>query len=1224
MTRSNQEAKLRELLAERILVLDGAMGTLIQAYGFDESAFRGEAFADHPNDLKGDNDLLSLTQPDAIKAIYHRYLDAGADIICTNTFNANRISQADYNMEAACLEMNRAAASLARAAADACELAGGGPRFVAGSMGPGSKMLSLSPDVEEPAYRAVSFDEVRETYAEQSQGLVEGGADILMLETIFDTLNAKAALLGIEQTFAALGRRVPVMVSVTITDLSGRTLSGQTMEAFWHSISHARPFSLGVNCSFGGKELRPSLVELERLAPCFVSAHPNAGLPNALGGYDETPAQTGAMLAEFVDAGLVNFVGGCCGTGPEHIAAIREAVAGKAPRKLPAERPLSDRLTTYSGLEALTLREESNLIMVGERTNVTGSRRFARLIKEGKFDAAIDVALHQVRGGANIIDVNMDEGMLDSVAAMEEFLKLIASEPEISRLPIMIDSSRWEVLEAGLKCVQGKGIVNSISLKDGEELFLKRANIVRSYGAAALVMAFDEEGQADNVERKVAMLERAYRLLTEKVGFPPEDLILDPGVLAVATGLEEHRNYALDFLEACTRIKQCCPGAKLSGGISNLSFAFRGNDPLREAMHASFLYHARAAGLDMGIVNAGQLAVYEDVPKDLLAKIDDLLFNRREDATERLIEAATGIKGSFSKIDEDLTWRETDVAERLAFALIHGFLDFLEADVEEAVEKYPSPLAIIEGPLMDGMNTVGGLFGEGKMFLPQVVKSARAMKRAVAILQPLLEAESTGAVSRGKVLLATVKGDVHDIGKNIVGVVLGCNGYEIIDLGVLTPLEKILTTAMEEKVDLIGLSGLITPSLDEMIAVAKEMERRGLSQPLLIGGATTSPAHTALRIAPEYGNGVLHVKDASRAVGTVGALMNKDKRANYLSEARENHTRVRDEWEAKERSRKPLISIDAARANATALRFTAENCPAAPFIGMRPIAPTIAELIPFIDWTFFFRTWDLRGRFPAILDHPERGEAARELHRDALSLLDEIIAGDLLRAQGSYGFWPAGREGDDILLYDENGDETHRFPCLRQQGPKPAGSPHRSLADFLPDATAGRASLGLFAVTAGLGAAELVAEAEADENDYRSIMVKAIADRLAEAFAEWLHARARGEWGIEAETPSLGNLIRENYSGIRPAFGYPACPDHSEKFGLFKLLAAAEQGITLTEHGAMDPAASVSGLHFAHPEARYFDVGRLGRDQLEDYAARKGIARKEAERWLSTRLDERA
>ncbi|HXH89542.1 MAG TPA: methionine synthase [Gaiellaceae bacterium] len=1189
------ETRLRELFEERILVLDGAWGTMLQGAGLEADDYRGERFRDHPREVAGDPDLLNLTRPDVILDVHRRYLAAGADITTTNTFTATSIGQADYGLEAAVREMNLEGARLARQAADEA-----GGKFVAGSVGPLNVTLSLSPRVDDPAFRPVSFDEVRASYAEQISALAEGGVDLLLVETIFDTLNAKAAIAAAREAAPDL----PLWISVTIVDLSGRTLSGQTIEAFWASVEHARPLLVGVNCSLGAKEMRPHVADLSRLADTYTSSHPNAGLPNPFGGYDEQPHDTASLLREFAEAGFVNVVGGCCGTTPAHVERIAAAVAGLPPRKLAAVRAPR---TRFSGLEPFELGPDTGFVMIGERTNLTGSARFRRLIESGDYQGAVDVALEQVRGGANLLDVNMDADLLDGEQAMTTFLNLIATEPEVARIPIMVDSSRWSVLEAGLKCVQGKGILNSISLKEGEEPFLAQARRARDYGAGVVVMAFDEQGQADTVERKISICGRAYDLLTQEAGFAPVDIVFDPNVLAVATGIEEHNGYAKAFIDALPLLKERCPGAHTSGGISNLSFSFRGNDVVREAMHSSFLYHAIRAGLDMGIVNAGQLIVYEDIPADLLERVEDVIFDRRPDATDRLVEFAETVKGSATKREFDLSWREAPVEQRLSYALVHGIVDFIEEDTEEARARATRPLDVIEGPLMDGMKVVGDLFGAGKMFLPQVVKSARAMKRAVAYLEPYMEEEKerTGGNGRaqGKIVLATVKGDVHDIGKNIVGVVLGCNNYEVIDLGVMVPVDRILDTAVAEGASAVGLSGLITPSLDEMVNVAKEMERRGLDFPLLIGGATTSRQHTAVRIAPAYAQPTLHVLDASRVVGVVADLLDPV-RAGVLDDAnREEQERLREQYAEKER--RPLLALAAARANAERLEFGHLANPA--FVGLRTVAPELSVLRNLIDWQFFFHAWELKGKFPAILEQP----AARELYEDALSELDEIIRDGLLEARGVFGFWPAHAEGDDLVL-----ESGVRFPMLRQQAAWGDSRPNRSLADFV--APTGD-HLGAFAV--GIhGAGALAARYEAEHDDYRSILVKALADRLAEAFAEYVHLEARRAWYEPDARPTAAELAAEDYRGIRPAFGYPACPDHSEKGRLFELLDATSVGLELTESYAMLPAAAVSGLLFGHPGSRYFAVGRIGRDQVEDYAERKRIALSEAERWLRPNL----
>ncbi len=1186
MGRRDVAAEIRRIARERILVLDGAWGTMLQSADLRPEDYRGERFAGHPGELTGNPDVLNLTRPDLIASIHERYLAAGADITTTNTFTATSIAQADYGLEAAVVDMNLAGARIAREVA--------GERFVAGSVGPLNVTLSFSPKVDDPGFRARSFEEVKDSYAEQIRALAEGGVDLLLLETIFDTLNAKAAILAAREVAPAL----PLWVSATIVDLSGRTLSGQTIDAFWTSIAHAEPLIVGVNCSLGARETRPYLAELSRIAPCLVSAHPNAGLPNAFGGYDESPEVTASLMRGFAEDGFLNVAGSCCGSTPEHTAAIAASVRGLAPRLPPTPQPR----VRLSGLEPFEIGPDTGFVLIGERTNVTGSARFRRLIEADDFSGGVEVALEQVRGGANVLDVNMDADLLDGEQAMRTFLNVVATEPEVARLPIMVDSSRWSVLEAGLECIQGKGIVNSISLKEGEEPFLAQARRVRDYGAAVVVMAFDEEGQATDVERRVAICGRAYDLLVGKVGFAPEDLIFDPNVLAVATGIAEHELYARGFLEALPAIKERCPGAHTSGGISNLSFSFRGNDALREAMHAVFLYHAIAAGLDMGIVNAGQLAVFEDVDPELLERIEDVLFLRRPDATDRLVEVAETVRGEATARERDLSWRQAPVGERLAHALVHGIVDFIEQDTEEARLACERPLQVIEGPLMDGMRIVGDLFGSGRMFLPQVVKSARAMKRAVVYLEPFMEREQAGGSTQGTVVLATVRGDVHDIGKNIVGVVLGCNNYEVIDLGVMVPAEKILDTALAEGADVVGLSGLITPSLDQMVDVATEMERRGISLPLLIGGATTSKQHTAVKIAPAYSHETVHVLDASRVVDVVSALLDPVRRPGLDEENRALQQRLRAEHAAKQR--KPLLPLAQARAAREALSFA--ELPRAPFDGTRTLSPSLAELVAYIDWQFFFHAWDLKGRYPAILEQP----AARELYDDALAELDEIVSAEAFRARGVYGFWPAVREGDDVVA------ATTRFCFLRQQAVHSDSRPNRCLADYVaPEGD----SLGAFAVSIE-GAESLAASLAAAHDDYRAIIVKALADRFAEAFAEWLHQRARREWYAPGEQLPFEELRGERFRGIRPAFGYPACPDHSEKGKLFDLLGARSLGIELTESFAMTPAASVSGLYLAHPDARYFSVGRIGRDQLEDYAARKGESVLQVERWLQPNL----
>ena len=1204
-------SRLEEALRERILVIDGAMGTMLQREGLGEADFRGERFARHPQPLGGCNDLLCLTRPEIVGGVHRAYLEAGADIVETNSFNANAPGLSDYGLQALVREINEASARLARASCDAVSTPAR-PRFVAGVLGPTNVTASLSPDVSDPGFRAVRFDALRATYAEAAHGLLDGGADALLVETIFDTLNAKAALFAIDEVFEERPHdRVPVMVSVTIVDQSGRTLSGQTVEAFWHSIRHANPLTVGVNCALGADLMRPYVETLGRIADTYVSAHPNAGLPNELGGYDETPESMTELLSEWLDSGFLNLIGGCCGTTPDHIRAIAAAVHGRTPRAIP-EVP---RVLRLSGLEPVSIGPESLFANIGERTNVTGSARFQRLIEADDYEAALEVARQQVESGAQLIDVNMDAALLDSEAAMVRFCDLIAAEPDISRVPVVVDSSRWSVIEAGLRCLQGKGVVNSISMKEGEGPFLEQARLARRYGAAVIVMAFDEEGQADTVERRVEICTRAYDLLTGAVGFPPEDIIFDPNIFAVATGIEAHDRYALDFLEATRQIKRRLPGALVSGGVSNLSFSFRGNNAVREAMHSAFLFHAIAAGMDMGIVNAGQLGMYADIAPDLLERVEDVLFARRPDATDRLTEAAARTVGQTKADREDEAWRGWSVEERLKHALVAGIVKHVEADTEEARQKFERPLEVIEGPLMDGMSVVGDLFGAGKMFLPQVVKSARVMKKAVAVLTPYMEADQAGARSAGRILLATVKGDVHDIGKNIVGVVLQCNGYEVIDLGVMVQGQDILRAAREHSVDIVGLSGLITPSLDEMVHVAAEMTRQGLELPLLIGGATTSRKHTALRIAPRYDGPLAHVLDASRAVGVTSRLLG-DGRAAYADELRAEFEEIRTQSEVVSVK---VVPLEQARANALDLDLERVAPPPA-FLGTRTFADyPLGDLRTCIDWTPFFRTWGLSGRHPAILDDATVGEEARRLLVDAEAILDELCASGAVRARGVVGFWRANRVGDDIEVRDTEDRVLARLHGLRQQMPRPKRMPNRCLADYV--APAGTLDhVGAFAVTAGVGLPALVAAAEADHDDYRAILLKAVADRLAEAFAERLHERVRRElWGYAPdESLDSADLIAERYQGIRPAPGYPACPDHTEKGPLFALLDAERAaGVTLTESFAMSPAASVSGLYFAHPEARYFGLGRVGRDQIVDYARRKGVEVGEAERWLS-------
>ena len=1219
-------AQLEKLLAERILVLDGSWGVLIHRRGLSEEEYRGERFREHTHDVQGDPDLLNLTQPHVVAGIHDDYFAAGADIATTNTFTATRIGQGDYSLEGAAAEMSLEGARLARRAADEWTArTPEQPRFVAGSVGPLNVTLSLSPKVEDAAYRAVTFDLVREAYEEQVAALRDGGVDLLLIETVFDTLNAKAAIVAAREVAPEL----PLWMSFTAVDKSGRNLSGQTSDAFWISVEHAEPLIVGVNCSLGATEMRPFLEGLAGVASTYVSCHPNAGLPNELGLHDEEPGDTSRFLRAFAEDGLVNLVGGCCGTTPEHTRQIARAVSGLRPRRVPERSTLP----RFSGLDPFVVRPETGFVVVGERTNVTGSARFRRLIEAGDFTGAVDVALDQVRGGANLLDVNMDADLLDAEQAMTTFLNLLATEPEAARLPIMVDSSRFTALEAGLKCLQGKGVVNSISLKEGEEAFLEQARTIRRYGAGVVVMAFDERGQAETVERKVEILGRAYDLLVAEAGFPPEDIVLDPNVLAVATGIEEHAGFAKSFVEAIPLLEERCPGALVSGGISNLSFAFRGNDAVREAMHASFLYHAIRAGLDLGIVNAGQLAVYEDIEPELLERVEDVLFDRRPDATERLVELAATVTGGAMQRELDLAWREAPVEERLAHALVHGVVDFIEEDTEEARSAAARPLDVIEGPLMDGMKIVGDLFGSGKMFLPQVVKSARAMKRAVAYLEPFMEADKTSRSSAARVVLATVKGDVHDIGKNIVGVVLGCNGYEVLDLGVMVPADQILDTAVEQGCDIVGLSGLITPSLDEMVHVAKEMDRRGLELPLLIGGATTSKQHTAVRIAPEYSSPTVYVLDASRVVGVVGDLLDGDRRARLDVENRAEQERLRGLFA--ERGRKPLLPLADARANRTPIEWHEEDLAVPAFLGSRLVEPELATLREYVDWTFFFHAWELKGRYPAILDDPEKGAAARDLFEAANTLLDEVVAGELLQARGVYGFWPARAEGDDVVLDipgagPKSGDARTpvargaaggvRFPMLRQQSDHGDSRPNRSLADFVAPADAGLADhVGAFAVSIH-GSEDLADRFAAEGDDYRAIIVRALADRLAEAFAEWLHQVARREWYAAGEHLSGDDLIEERFRGIRPAYGYPACPDHTEKGRLFALLDAGRAGVSLTESFAMLPAASVSGLYLGHPQARYFSLGRVDRDQVADYAGRKGMEVGEVERWLRPNL----
>ncbi|MEJ5351118.1 MAG: methionine synthase [Melioribacteraceae bacterium] len=1214
---------LTKILNERIMVLDGAMGTMIQRYKLSEKDFRGDRFKNHPADLKGNNDILVLTQPEIIKEIHRSYLEADADIIETNTFNATKISQADYKTEDLVYEINFNAARIAKEAAlEFTKKNPNKPRFVAGALGPTNKTLSISPDVNDPSFRAVTFDEVKEAYKEQARGLIDGGADILLLETIFDTLNAKAALFGIMELCDELNLQIPIMISGTIVDMSGRTLSGQTTEAFWISISHTKNLlSVGLNCSLGPAQMRPFISELSQIANVFVSLYPNAGLPNEFGEYDESPNSMAKVLEEFAKEGYFNIIGGCCGTTPEHIKTFAEIAKKYPPRKIPEVEPY----LRLSGLEPLVFRPDTNFVNIGERTNVTGSKKFARLIKENKFEEALSVAREQVENGAQMIDINMDEAMINSEEAMTKFLKYIASEPDIAKVPIMIDSSKWSVIEAGLKCLQGKGVVNSISLKEGEEIFKERAKKILRYGAAVVVMAFDEEGQADTFERKIKICQRAYKILTEEVGFPPQDIIFDPNIFAIATGIEEHNQYAINFIEATRWIKKNLPYCKVSGGVSNISFSFRGNDIIREAIHSAFLYHAIEAGMDMGIVNAGQLAVYEEIPKDLLERVEDVLFNRRPDATERLIEYANSINKDSKKEIINEGWRNNSVEERLKHSIINGIVDFIETDIEEARKKYSNPLEIIEGPLMEGMNIVGDLFGSGKMFLPQVVKSARVMKKAVAYLIPYIEQSkinSEGNKTSGTILLATVKGDVHDIGKNIVGVVLSCNNYTVIDLGVMVPSDKILSTAVEKNVDIIGLSGLITPSLDEMVHVAKEMERMGLKVPLLIGGATTSRIHTAVKIAPNYSNATIHVLDASRSVGVVSNLLNKETKDKFIQEIKNEYERLR-ETHSKKQIEKEFLTIEQARKNKLVLDWNNYKVKRPNKLGISIFKNyPLNEIKNYIDWTPFFQVWELKGRYPKIFENEYYGNEAKRIFDDANKLLNKIISENLLTANGIIGLFPANSIDDDIEIYT---DESRTgilaiLHTLRQQTIKSKGIPNIALSDFIaPKESNVKDYIGAFAVTAGIGIENLIDKFTNEHDEYNVIMVKALADRLAEAFAELLHEKVRKElWGYSPDEKfSNEELIEEKYQGIRPAPGYPAQPDHTEKITIWKILDVEKNvQIKLTESLAMYPAASVCGLYIAHPEAKYFNVGKIGKDQVLDYHKRKGISMKEAEKWL--------
>lgn len=1216
---------LDKLVKERILVLDGAMGTMIQRYKLQEEDYRGDRFQDHKGDLKGNNDLLSLTQPHIIQEIHEAYLEAGADIIETNTFSATTIGMADYHMEDLAYELNLESAKIAkRATAKYNELNPDKPRFVAGAFGPTNRTASLSPDVNQPGFRAINFDQLRDAYYEQARGLIDGGADILLIETVFDTLNCKAALFAVNELLDERDLKIPIMVSGTITDASGRTLSGQTVDAFYTSVSHGNLFSIGLNCALGAKEMRPYIQTLGKTASCYTSVYPNAGLPNAFGGYDETPESMADYIRDFLNSGFVNVVGGCCGTTPDHIRAIAEEAAKHKPRQKVERKPYLQ----LSGLEALTLGPDSNFANVGERTNVTGSRKFARLIKEDKYEEALSVARHQVEGGAQVIDVNMDEGMLDSEEAMVRFLNLIASEPDISKLPIMVDSSKWTVIEAGLKCLQGKGIVNSISLKEGEEQFIEQATKVRRYGAAVIVMAFDEKGQADTKERKVEICERSYKILTEQVGFPPEDIIFDPNIFAVATGIEEHNNYSVDFIEATKAIKEKMPHVHVSGGVSNVSFSFRGNNPVREAMHSAFLYHAIKAGMDMGIVNAGLIEIYEEIPPELLERVEDVILNRRDDATERLVDFAETVKGEGKVRVKDDSWRQGTVEERLSHSLVRGIVDHIVEDTEEARVKYQRPLKVIEGPLMDGMGIVGDLFGSGKMFLPQVVKSARVMKKAVAYLDPFMEEEKKGAKGgpAGKILMATVKGDVHDIGKNIVGVVLACNNYEIIDMGVMVPAHKILDKAQEEGVDVIGLSGLITPSLDEMVTVASEMEHRGMTTPLLIGGATTSKAHTAVKVQPNYNGPIVHVLDASKSVTVVSSLLS-DKKDAFMETINADYVRVRKQ-QAGKKDIKKYVSISEARSNRFRVKWKDYDPPQPTHSGVRVYQDFPLQLIAeYIDWTPFFQTWQLAGKFPAILEDEIVGVEATKLYKDAREMLAMIVNEKWLTAKGVLGIFPAAADKKDTVhvFAAENPErEISQLHFLRQQLEKSTGRFNHCLSDYIaPDSANKKDHIGMFAVTSGIGIEEHLDRFEKDKDDYNSILLKALADRLAEAFAELMHEKVRKQvWAFDAkEELSNEELIKEKYQGIRPAPGYPACPEHTEKGTIWDILNVEERiGIKLTESYAMYPASSVSGYYFSHPDSKYFGLGKIKEDQLKDYAARKEMDEDVARKWLTPNL----
>lgn len=1214
---------LRELLSQRILMLDGPKGTLIQSYKLSEADFRGERFKDHPVDLKGNNDILVLTQPEIIKNIHRQHLDAGSDFIGTNTFNGNAISQADYKTDNLSYEINFQAAKIAREVADEYTLKNPDkPRFVTGTIGPSNKTLSISPDVNDPGYRAVTFDFVKQVYSEQARGLINGGADVMLVETIFDTLNAKAAIYGIMELCEQIGKQAPIMISGTVIDQSGRTLAGQNTEAFWISISHTKYLlSVGLNCSLGPSQMRPFIAELSRIANVPISIYPNAGLPNEFGGYDESPETMAVVLEDFAKLGYLNIIGGCCGTTPDHIKAFSEIAKKYPPRKIPETEPY----LRLSGLEPLVLRPDTNFVNIGERTNVTGSKKFARLIKENKYEEALSVARDQVENGAQVIDINMDEALINSEEAITKFLNLVSTEPDIARVPVMLDSSKWSVIEAGLKCLQGKGIVNSISMKEGEELFKEHARKVLKYGAAVIVMAFDEQGQADTLERRIEVCKRAYKILTEEIGFPPQDIIFDPNIFAIATGIEEHNQYAVNYIETVRWIKKNLPLAKVSGGVSNLSFSFRGNDVIREAMHSAFLYHAIEAGMDMGIVNAGQLAVYEEIPKDLLEKVEDVILNRMPDATERLVEFASTVSKDVKRETVDEEWRKLAVEERLKHALVKGIVEHIEQDVEEARQKYSNPLSIIEGPLMDGMNHVGDLFGSGKMFLPQVVKSARVMKKAVAYLIPYLEQEKTnsgGRRSNGVILTATVKGDVHDIGKNIVGVVLGCNNYDVIDLGVMVSSDKILSTAVDKKVDIIGLSGLITPSLDEMVHVAQEMERLGLNIPLLIGGATTSRVHTAVKIAPEYSQPTIHVLDASKSVGVVSSLLSKNAKDNFVKSISNEYKAVREQH-LKKQSEREYLTIVKARQNKLKIDWSIESIIKPNKLGITIFKDfSLEEIRNYIDWTPFFLTWELKGRYPKIFENKDYGSEAKKIFDDANKLLDKIISEKSLTANGIVGIFHANSLEDDIEVYS---DESRNgilatLHTIRQQSIKSSGIPNIALADFIaPKESKINDYIGMFAVTAGIGIEKVIEEYEKHHDDYCSIMTKAIADRLAEAFAELLHEKVRKEiWGyVSDEKYSNEELIDEKYNGIRPAPGYPAQPDHTEKNIIWKLLDVEKiTSIKVTESLAMYPAASVCGLYFANPNSKYFTVGKIGKDQVEDYSKRKGMSINETEKWL--------